>query len=105
MDSTLKSKKNAAADLDLNQMMPKDTTVVEVDMEEPQKAKAGSWKPRTSFAGVSKYGRPVQAAMEVGLGKVEDQSGKVNAGTEESEAGTGKTEAEKAWWMQLRANV
>ncbi len=34
--------------------------------------------------------------METGLRKVEDQSGKANAGTEGSEAETGKTEVEAA---------
>ncbi len=60
----------------------KDNTAVEMDTEEPQKAKAGSKEPKTvEAAGVSKDGQPVRAAVEVVLGKVEDQPGKANAGT------------------------
>ncbi len=36
MRSTLKNEKNAAAEFGLDQTMLKDTTVVEVDMEEPE---------------------------------------------------------------------
>ncbi len=41
-------------------MLPKDTIIVEVDMEEPEKAKAGSGEPKTmKVAGVRK--RPTNA--------------------------------------------
>ncbi len=61
-------------------MTLQDNTAQEVDMEEPDKAKAGSREPTTMEAtGVSKDGHPMQAAMEAGLGKMEDQSGKANA--------------------------
>ncbi len=66
-------------------------------MEEPEKAKAGLGKSKTMKAAVvSNDGQPVQAVTEVGLEKVKDQSGKSNAGTEGSEAGTEKTEVEAA---------
>ncbi len=44
--------------------------------------------------GVSKDGRPVPAAMEDGVKKVEDQSGMANFGTKWSKAGTEKTNVE-----------
>ncbi len=67
-DSTLKNEENAAADFGQDQMMPKDTTVVEVDMMESEKAKAGSEESKiTEDAGLNKNGRLVKAAMEAGL--------------------------------------
>ncbi len=63
----------------------KDTAVAEVDMEEPEKAKARSGEA----AGVNKHSHSVQATMEIVLEKVENQSGMANAGTEGSEVGTG----------------
>ncbi len=74
MDSTSKNEEDAAADFGLNRMMLED-----VDIEEPEEEKAGSGKPKTMEAtGVIKDGQVVQAAMEVGVGKEEDQSGTVN---------------------------
>ncbi len=52
-------------------------------------------KTTMEATGVSEDGQPVQAAMEVGPGKVDDQPGKTNAGTEESVARTGKTKWER----------
>ncbi len=61
MDSTLKSEKNVAADFGFDQMMLKDTTVVEVDMEEPEKAETGSGEHKTmEAADVTEHGQPVQ---------------------------------------------
>ncbi len=74
MHSTLKSKKNAAADFDLDQMMLKDSTVVEVDIEHSEKAKARSGESKTMQAtGVNKHCQPAQAAREVVLEKAENQ--------------------------------
>ncbi len=57
--------------------MLKDNTVVEVNIEEPGKAKAGSEKPKTmEAASMSTDGQPVQAAMEVRLEKVWTTEGK-----------------------------
>ncbi len=56
-------------------------------------------------AGVSKDVQPVKAALEVRLGKMEDQLGKANARTERSEDGTGKTEVEAAWVEVLQINL
>ncbi len=81
-DSTSKNEERAAADFGLDRVMLEDNTVVEANVEEPMKAKAGLRKPKTmEAAGVSKGGQLVQAAMEVKLGKVKDRSGKANAGT------------------------
>ncbi len=66
-------------------------------MKEPEKAKAGSGEPKPmEAAGLSEDGQPVQAAVKVRLGKVKDQSGKTNAGTEASEARNGNTEVKAA---------
>ncbi len=54
---------------------------------------------------VSKDGQPRKATAEVGRKKVENQSGKENARTEGSEAGTGKTEVETAWVKKLQINL
>ncbi len=68
----------------------------------PEKAKAGAREPKiVEAAGLSKDGQPLQAAMEVGLGKVEYQSGRANAAIDESDAGTGKREVETAWKRKL----
>ncbi len=86
-----------SSDFGLDQMMLKKNIVVEVDMGEPEKAKPVSGRPKTmEVAGVSENVQPGQAAMEVGQRKVEDQSGKANAGTEGAEAETGTMEAEAA---------
>ncbi len=70
---------------------------MEVDLEEPEKAKVGSVELKTTeAAGISKDGQPVQAAMEIGLG-IEDRPGNANAGTERLEPGTSKTKMETAW--------
>ncbi len=45
------------------------------------------------------------AGMKVELGMMEDQSEKENAGTEGSEAGTGKTEMKVAWVEVLQINL
>ncbi len=81
-------------------MTLKEKTGVEVDMEEPQKVNAGSGELRTTeAAGASKDGHPV--SMKVGLGKVEDQSRKANAGTEGLIGGTGKKEVEAGWGRKV----
>ncbi len=46
MDSTSKNWE-AAADFDLDLMTLKDNDIVEVDMEEPKKAKGASGEPKT----------------------------------------------------------
>ncbi len=47
-------------------MMPKDDTLMELDMQELEKAKVGSRKSKImDAAGVSKDGQPVHAAMDV----------------------------------------
>ncbi len=67
-------------------------------MGEPEKAKTGSGETKTLEAtSMSNDGQPVQATTEVRLGKVEDQFGKANAGTERLETGIGKTEVETTW--------
>ncbi len=73
-------------------MMLKDNIVVKVDMEAPEKAKAGSRGTKTMEARW-----PTSTAIEVGLGKEEDQPRKANARIEGSKAETGKTEVEVAW--------
>ncbi len=94
-DSTSKNEENTIANFDLEQMMPKDNTAVEVDTEELRKAKVGSGEIKNiDAAGVSKDGKPMQPSSEVELEKVEDQSRKVNAGTKKLGARTGKTEVE-----------
>ncbi len=67
----------------IDQMTLKDNVVVGVDAEEPEKAKAGSGEPKTTEATrVNKNGHPVLAVMEAELEKMEEQSGKANAGNE-----------------------
>ncbi len=77
MDSTSKNQEDAATNFVLYQMTLKDNTVVEMDMDESEKAKAESVEPKTTeAAGVSKDDQPGQAAMEVTPEKVANQSWK-----------------------------
>ncbi len=94
-NSTSKNKENETADFNPDQVTLKDNTIVEVGREEPEKPKAGSRELMTTeAAGINKDGQPVQAAMEIGLTKLEDQYGKANVGTGGSKARTGKSEVE-----------
>ncbi len=78
----LKNEGDALDNFGIDQMILKNNTIMKLNIKEPEKAKAESKVSKTmEAAGRDKDGQPVQAAMEVGLRKLEEQSGKANAGT------------------------
>ncbi len=59
MDLSSKNRDDAATDLGLDQMTLKDNTAVEMNIEELEKVKAGSYELKTmEAAGMSKDGTP-----------------------------------------------
>ncbi len=77
--------------------MLKDNMVVERIWRNQRRQKLDQGDPRP-WKLQAEIGQPVEAAMQVGLGKVVDQSGKANTGTKGlEEANTGEMKIEVAW--------